>query len=108
MGTDAGLTGEGGYANELDLSPWAQTSPRNVNLYALQNFGSVALNDAAIISKSITKDFYSQPPTYSYWSGCSGGGRQGIMLAQRYPHAYSGIVAAALAVNWPQFFVAMY
>lgn len=106
--TDAGLTGEGGFASPFDPSPWAQTSPGNVNLYALHNFGSVALNDAAIIGKSITKDFYGQPPTYSYWTGCSGGGRQGMMLAQRYPDAYNGIVAAAPAINWPQFFVAMY
>lgn len=108
VGTDAGLTGEGGSASPFDPSPWAQTSPGNVNLYALHNFGSVSLNDAAIIGKSITEDFYGQPPTYSYFSGCSGGGRQAMMLAQRYPDAYNGIVAGAPAVNWPEFFVAMY
>lgn len=103
-----GLTWEGGSANPFDPSPWAHTTPGNVNLYALHNFGSVALNDAAIIGKSITKDFYSQPPRYSYFSGCSGGGRQAMMLAQRYPDAYNGIVAGAPAMNWPEFFVAMY
>lgn len=108
VGTDAGLTGLGGFASPFDASPWAQTSPGNVNLYALQNFGYVALNDAAIVGKSISKDFYGQPPTYSYFSGCSGGGRQAMMLAQRYPDAYDGIVAAAPAIYWPSFFPAMY
>lgn len=77
--TDAELTGEGGFANPFDLSPWAHTSPGNVNLYALHDFGSVALNDVAIIGKRITRDFYGQPPTYSYFSGCSGGGRQAMI-----------------------------
>ncbi len=108
VGTDAGLTGEGGFANPFDPSPWAHTNPGNVHFYALHNFGSVLLNDAAIIGKSITKDFYGQPPTYSYFSGCLGGGRQAMMLAQRYPDAYNGIVAGAPAGNWPDFFVAMY
>lgn len=47
-------------------------------------------------------------PDSSYWSGRPGGGRQGLMLAQRYPTLYDGIAAAALVVNWPQFFVAEY
>ncbi|KAK3290911.1 Tannase/feruloyl esterase [Chaetomium fimeti] len=109
--TDAGLQG----AQDSEV-PWALLSPGNVNLYALQNLASVSLDDEAIIAKSLIKAYYGRGPDYSYWNGCSQGGRQGLMLAQRYPTAYDGIAAGApplhwtnnlLAMLWPQQFMSM-
>src|SRR5690606_30110256 len=41
--------------------------------------------------------FYEQPLDYSYFKGCSTGGRQAVMAAQRYPGDFDGIIAGALA-----------
>jgi hypothetical protein len=56
-------------------SEWALISLNNVNLYLLQDFASVALNDMTIIGKAVTESFYLAAPKYSYWNGCSTGGR---------------------------------
>ncbi len=48
-------------------------------------------------AKTIMTTFYDRPIKYSYWNGCSTGGRQGLMEAQRYPDDFDAIVAGAPA-----------
>lgn len=87
---------------------WALLSPGNVDLNALQNFASVALNDMTVLGKQLTEAYYTKAISKSYWSGCSTGGRQGLMMAQRYPDAYDGILAQAPGINWAEFIPAMF
>ncbi|WP_394615779.1 tannase/feruloyl esterase family alpha/beta hydrolase [Lentzea sp. JNUCC 0626] len=47
------------------------------------------------VSKHIISAFYGKPPVKSYFNGCSNGGREGLLLAQRYPRDFDGIIAAA-------------
>ncbi len=49
------------------------------------------------VSKVIISAFYGKAPKTSYFTGCSNGGREALLLAQRYPHDFDGIIAAAPA-----------
>ncbi|KAK1141526.1 hypothetical protein N8T08_008938 [Aspergillus melleus] len=100
---------DGGHEAVSSVSEsWSLGADSNVNMALLEDFASIGLNDAALIGKQVTRSFYGHGPQFSYWNGCSTGGRQGLMLAQRYPTAYDGIMAAAPAINWPSFLVAEY
>ncbi|KAK1658146.1 tannase and feruloyl esterase [Colletotrichum godetiae] len=96
----ATVTTDSGLGAAMGPSTWALISPGNSNLYALQDLGSQTLYDEAIIAKHLIETYYGREPSYSYWNGCSQGGRQGAALAQRYPSVYDGIIAAAPAINW--------
>ncbi len=58
------------------------------------------LHLTTVNAKELTKSFYTQPPTYAYYSGCSTGGKQGLMEAQRYPADFDGILAGDAANFW--------
>jgi|SRR5665213_162738 len=62
----------------------------------------VGIHEMTVTGKALTQALYNAAPKYSYFNGCSTGGRQGLMEAQRYPDDYNGIVSAAPAINWPK------
>lgn len=59
------------------------------------DFGHRAIHEMTLKAKAIVEAFYGRAPQRSYFVGCSTGGRQGLMEAQRYPSDYDGIVAGA-------------
>jgi feruloyl esterase len=61
------------------------------------DFGYRALHETTVKAKAIVNSFYSAPPKYSYYNGCSTGGRQGLMEASRFPEDFDGIIAGAPA-----------
>ncbi|WP_328618213.1 tannase/feruloyl esterase family alpha/beta hydrolase [Amycolatopsis sp. NBC_00355] len=98
--TDAGVS-----ADALDTS-WALTAPGQVDRPLLTNFATRSVHEAAVVGKDVTQRFYHRPVTYSYWTGCSTGGRQGYSEAQNYPADFDGVLANAPAVHWTRFAVA--
>jgi feruloyl esterase len=66
----------------------------------LIDFAYRAHHELAGRAKAITQAFYTKAPERSYFIGCSSGGYEGLMEAQRFPADYDGIVAGAPANNW--------
>jgi feruloyl esterase len=61
------------------------------------DFAYRAMHEMTATSKKLIADFYGRPQQFAYYKGCSTGGRQGVMAAQRYPEDFDGIIAGALA-----------
>jgi tannase/feruloyl esterase len=87
--TDTGHKGSG-----IDAS-WAFGHPEKVT-----DYGYRAIHETAEAAKGLIPAFYGEPAKYSYFTGCSNGGRQALMEAQRFPADYDGIIAGAPAAHF--------
>lgn len=70
----------------------------------IEDFGHRALHLTTVHGKSVIERYYTNAPTYSYYVGCSKGGQQGLMEAQRYPNDFDGIIAGNPANDWTRFY----
>jgi feruloyl esterase len=61
------------------------------------DFAHRAVHEMTVKSKQVIDQFYGKGPQFSYFKGCSTGGRQALMAAQQYPADFDGIIAGALA-----------
>lgn len=82
---------------------FALTADGELNAPLIRRFASTGIHGMTVVAKALTTAFYRRPAAYSYFNGCSTGGRQGLMEAQRYPGDYDGVLAGAPAINWTRF-----
>ena len=59
-----------------------------------------AVHLTAVEVKALVAEYYGRPADHDYWLGCSTGGRQGLMSAQRFPDDFDGIVAGAPVLDF--------
>jgi hypothetical protein len=97
-----------GPAAATDPSPCATVSTGNFNYPLIEDFASRTLGELSVIAKHATKEYFGAEPAFSYFTGCSNGGRQGLELAQSFPHAFDGILAAAPSIYFDTILVAGY
>jgi feruloyl esterase len=64
------------------------------------DFGWRAVHEMTAASKTIIAAYYAAGPKFSYWNGCSAGGRQAMKEAQRFPADFDGIIAGAPGLDW--------
>ena len=72
----------------------------HLNLHKLVDYGFRAVHLTVTTAKSLAQAFYGNAPRHSYWNGCSTGGRQGMISAQRFPEDFDGIIAGAPAADY--------
>jgi feruloyl esterase len=66
---------------------------------AYLDFAYMANARVAGVAKQVIAQYYSRPTTYSYFVGCSTGGREGMILSQRFPAVFNGIVSGDPAMR---------
>ena len=64
------------------------------------DFGWRSLEEMSVMAKAAVEAYYGEAPHYSYWNGCSAGGRQALKAAQRLPEHFDGIIAGAPGNDW--------
>jgi feruloyl esterase len=120
------MYGNGGYAGEDSAAPYIQPKRDNAlangfatawtdtghraslqpagtfaqSPVALTNHAYLAVHVTVEFAKQLAAAFYGHAPNFSYWDGCSTGGRQGVMEAYRFPKDFNGILAGAPTLDW--------
>lgn len=85
-------SGHFGRGNE---ATWALGHPEKV-----ADFGHRAAHEMTRVGQAVVRAYYGKPQQHAYFIGCSDGGREALMEAQRYPEDYDGILAGAPANYW--------
>jgi feruloyl esterase len=93
-------TDTGHHAGEQPFdASWARGRPD-----LIEDFGHRSLHVTTVQAKVIASAYYGTEPTYAYYVGCSKGGQEGLMEAQRYPEDYDGLLVGNPAHDWTRFY----
>lgn len=97
------LSQDSGHDNTINSLPQTGgTTAFGLDPIARANYGGKSLPIVVDASKKIITHYYDSAPKHSYFVGCSKGGQEGMMLAQRYPELFDGIIAAAPGMSLPR------
>ncbi len=97
---------DSGHDNSTNTSAVASTYEFGYDPQARSDYGYNGPGEVARKAKALIRVFYGRRPKYSYFVGCSEGGREGVMLSQRYPDSFDGIVAGNPGLDLPKAAVA--
>ena len=93
-GNAAAMTDTGHKAGQFDAS-WARGHREKV-----VDYGHRSIKTTADAARLLIAAYYGRDARYRYFIGCSNGGRQALMAAQRYPEDWDGVLAGSPAVYW--------
>jgi feruloyl esterase len=88
VSTDTGHQGSGGFDSAFMQDQQAAI-----------DFAYAAIGRVAVVAKQLTTMYYSRPIAHSYFAGCSTGGREAMVMAQRYSREFDGIISGSPAMR---------
>ena len=97
---------DSGHDNTRNTSKVAGSFQFGFDPQARSDYGYNGPAEVTEKAKKLIKKFYDASPRYSYFAGCSEGGREGLMFSQRYPEFFDGIVAGNPGMDLPKAAVA--
>jgi feruloyl esterase len=100
--TDTGHVSQAGAAANVD-GAFAMNPDGGINTTLWTDFSYRGLHEQAVQTKALAHAYYLKDPTFSYFDGCSTGGRQAHSLAQVNPQDYDGILGGDGAISWTRF-----
>jgi len=95
-----------GHTPAQDNGSFALNANGTLNWPLIVDFAYRGMHEMTVDGKAAVSALYGSAAAYSYFNGCSTGGREGLMEAQRYPDDYNGILSGSPAINWDKFMIA--
>ncbi|MGH8229610.1 MAG: tannase/feruloyl esterase family alpha/beta hydrolase [Steroidobacteraceae bacterium] len=94
---------DSGHDNAVNSDPArGGTAAFGLDPRARADYGGASLEPVARAAKAVVRRYYGRPPVRSYFVGCSKGGQEGMVFAERDPGEFDGIVAADPGISLPR------